>query len=149
VRTLVDADRAGSDIEELLRHIDVVVLPGSAALALGRSSGLGGSLASIGRETGAAAVVATLGGDGALVWCREREIHVPAWPVGGVDTTGAGDAFRGGFAASWLASAGSDPDVEVLVADANLVAGLNCRSVGAQAGLPRPVDVPARLWGPV
>jgi sugar/nucleoside kinase (ribokinase family) len=150
VRTLVDADRGGADITELLSAIDVVIVPGAVATALAGSSELGRAVASIGRETGASAVVATLGASGALAWCPQGEIHVPAHAgVKVVDTTGAGDAFRAGFAASWLASAGTDPDLESLVADAALVAGLSCRSLGAQAGLPGRGEVPGRLWGGV
>ena len=49
-------------------------------------------------EEGAGAVVATLGGLGALYCTPDREVHVPAYDAGAVvDTTGAGDAFNGAF----------------------------------------------------
>jgi sugar/nucleoside kinase (ribokinase family) len=150
VRTMVDVDRDGPDLARLLREIDVVILPGSLATALGGRVELGAALARIGRETGASAVIATVRAEGALAWCRGGEVRAPAFPVPSVvDTTGAGDAFRAGFAASWLSSAGTDPDVETLVADANLVAGLSCRGVGAQSALPTRNEVPGRLWGGV
>jgi ribokinase len=48
---------------------------------------------------GAGTAIVTLGEKGALLQSRERSLHVPAFPVAKVvDTTGAGDAFNGGFA---------------------------------------------------
>jgi ribokinase len=49
------------------------------------------------------AVVITLGADGALLFEHHRPPHgLPAHPVAAVDTTGAGDAFTGAFAARWV-----------------------------------------------
>ena len=48
---------------------------------------------------GVGAVVVTLGADGALYRDAARSVHVPAISAGPVvETTGAGDAFNGGFA---------------------------------------------------
>jgi sugar/nucleoside kinase (ribokinase family) len=149
VRTLIDVDRDGPGIRELLPLVDVVVIPEDLAATLAGTNETGRALAALGRETGAAAVVATLGAKGALGWCQGRELLAAAHPVPVVDTTGAGDAFRAGFAAGWLARAGVDPELGELLADANLVAGLNCRARGAQAGLPAQNEVPAHLRGGV
>lgn len=43
-------------------------------------------------------LVVTLGADGAAVWDDGEVIRIPALQVEAVDTTGAGDAFVGGFA---------------------------------------------------
>ena len=43
----------------------------------------------------------TLGGDGALIVTADAEEHVEAPKITVVDTIGAGDAFGGGFLASW------------------------------------------------
>lgn len=49
---------------------------------------------------GAKAVIITLGGQGCLFHDGTKAVHVPALSVGPVvETTGAGDAFNGGFAA--------------------------------------------------
>jgi sulfofructose kinase len=56
-----------------------------------------------------------------------------------VDSTGAGDAFRGAFAAGCLAM--PDGEVEDIFAYANAVAALNCRALGARGGLPTPAEV--------
>jgi len=50
-------------------------------------------------ERGVSAVVVTLGEVGALYVDKEQEIFQPAFPVNLIDTTAAGDAFCGAFAA--------------------------------------------------
>ena len=42
-------------------------------------------------------IVVTEGGDGCSVFCRDYSIHIPAYKVAVVDTTGAGDSFNGTF----------------------------------------------------
>ena len=43
-------------------------------------------------------LIITLGADGAMVWCEEEQILVPAMPEDMViDTTGAGDLFAAGY----------------------------------------------------
>lgn len=56
---------------------------------------------------GSGAVVIKMGAEGALVQQQgeTRPAHVPAVPVAALDTTGAGDAFCGGFAAHLAAGA--------------------------------------------
>jgi sugar/nucleoside kinase (ribokinase family) len=153
VRTIVDVDQAGPRIPDLLRSIDLVVVPEAVVEALSGTTGLGAGLAAIGRESGAGVVVATLGPDGALAWCQGHEVRAPGRIVEVMDTTGAGDAFRAGLAAAWLgrvsSSASLSPELEDLLADANLIASLNCRCPGAQAGLPTAAEVPAHLRGGV
>ena len=149
VATMVDVDYVWPGLHELLREVDIVVLPGSIAEVATGVSGVGAALAEIGRLSGAAAVVATLGPEGAIAWAGGQEIRVPAAAVDVVDTTGAGDAFRAGFAAGWLARAGTDPDLADLLTDASLVAGLACRGLGAQTSLPKALEVPAHLRGRV
>lgn len=55
-------------------------------------------------KRGAGAVVLTLGGRGVLLHEPTQSVHLPAFDVGPVlDTTGAGDAFVGGFSAALAA----------------------------------------------
>ena len=149
VATMVDVDYVWPGLDDLLNLIDVVVIPGSIAEAAGGAVGVGASLREIARRTGALAVVATLGSDGALAVARGQEVRAQSADIEVMDTTGAGDAFRAGFAAGWLGRAGTDPDVSELLAGANLVAGLACRGLGAQTSLPTALEVPAHLRGPV
>jgi len=148
-RTILDLDRPGERVSELLAFIDVIVLPEQVVPVLAGVPDLGLALRILARDTGAAAVVATMGPAGALAWCRDQEVRSPAVSGQVADTTGAGDAFRAGFAAFWLGQAGMDPELEDLLHAANLVASLNCRAVGAQEGLPYRDEVPEGLRGGV
>jgi sulfofructose kinase len=91
------------------------------------------------REFAAPIVCVTLGEEGSLARVGGREIRTRGFAVDCVDTTGAGDAFRGGFAAGCL----RDPqgDVDDVLAYANAVAALNCRALGARGGMPTAREV--------
>jgi sugar/nucleoside kinase (ribokinase family) len=54
---------------------------------------------------GRTCVAAKLGKNGAMTLDGEKAVHVPAYPVETVDTTGAGDSFNAGFLHRWLAGA--------------------------------------------
>jgi sugar/nucleoside kinase (ribokinase family) len=60
-----------------------------------------------------------------------------------VDTTGAGDAFRGAFAASWI-ELGDEADPAELMRRAAIAGALSCRAPGAQAALPTRVEL--KTW---
>ena len=78
------------------------------------------------------AVVVTLGERG-LIWRKGAESgRVPAFPVKAVDTTGAGDAFHGAFAAA-LASGQDWLDI---LRYASAVGALCCTKAGARPGIP-------------
>ncbi len=60
------------------------------------------------RQNGAGAALITLGENGVLFQNADQSVHVPAFNAGPVvETTGAGDAFNGGFAAAL--ARGADP----------------------------------------
>ena len=77
---------------------------------------------------GVGTVVVTLGGDGAMLVTRDRVAHVEAPVVTAVDTTGAGDAFIGCFAATLMATG----DVDAALARAVRYASLSVTRFGAQ-----------------
>lgn len=56
-------------------------------------------------ENGRTRVVAKLGQDGAMALDGDQVVHVPAYRVETVDTTGAGDSFNAGFLHRWLQGA--------------------------------------------
>lgn len=68
-------------------------------------------------------------------------VRQDAFQVDVTDTTGAGDAFHGGFA--WALSQGYDDVDSARVASA--VAALSCRELGARAGLPTKAELDAFL----
>jgi ribokinase len=93
------------------------------------------------RARGVATVVVTLGAEGALIVDDRGERRVPSLVVDPVDTTGAGDAFRGALAA--CLAAGDDIDAAVRWA---VVAGaLATTREGAVPSLPRRGDIEAAL----
>ena len=69
---------------------------------------------------------------------------VLVFTVAAVDTTGAGDCFRGGFIAGWLLE-GPGAGIEDVLRYANAVAALSCRSLGARNGVPSKAEVAALL----
>jgi len=139
IPTIVDVEKVRPGIGELLQNIDAIITAQEFPAALTGHEGLGRALEAIAREFGAPVVCATLGAEGSLAWCNGREIRTPAFPVDCVDSTGAGDAFRGAFAAGCLAFQGGD--IEEVLAYANAVSALNCRALGGRGGLPRPDEV--------
>jgi sugar/nucleoside kinase (ribokinase family) len=56
-------------------------------------------------KNGRTRVVAKLGLQGAMALDGDRLVHVPAYRVEAVDTTGAGDSFNAGFLHRWLEGA--------------------------------------------
>ncbi len=140
IPTLIDVEKVRPGIGDLLQHIDVIIAAESFPTALTGHDDLGRALRTIGREFDAAVVTATLGVNGSLSWSGGREIRTPPFAVDCVDTTGAGDVFRGGFAAGCLRF-GTDGDLEAVLAYANAAAALNCRALGAQSALPTAAEI--------
>jgi ribokinase len=100
--TLLNAAPAPEAIDrDLLTLADVLIVNEGEGRALSGCS----DPAQIGEallRQGPAAVVVTLGAEGAMLFERDRPpVRAPAPKVAVVDTTGAGDAFTGAFAARW------------------------------------------------
>jgi len=139
VPTIIDVEKVRPGIGDLLQNIDAIIAAEEFPTALTGHEHLGEALGLIGRESGASLVCVTLGPKGSLTWCNGREIVTPAYPVDCVDSTGAGDCFRGAFAAACLRM--PNGDVEDVLDYANAVAALNCRALGSRGGLPTPDEV--------
>lgn len=144
VPTIVDVEKVRPGIGELLQQIDIIITAQDFPCALTGYEELGRALASMADEFQAPLVCATLGEQGSLARCGGREIRTPAFQVDCVDSTGAGDVFRGAFAAACLRASGAD--VEEILEYANAAAALNCRALGARGGLPTPTEVDDLLW---
>jgi sulfofructose kinase len=140
VPTVIDVEKVRPGIGELLQQIDVLITAQDFPTALTGHEDIGRALDAMAAEYPSARLVcATLGEQGSLARCNGREIHTPAFRIDCVDTTGAGDAFRGAFAAGCLLM--PDGEVEDVLTYANAVAALNCRALGARGGLPTPDEV--------
>ena len=79
-------------------------------------------------KSGLRRVIITLGGNGALCATQHEVRYAPPHTVAPVDTTGAGDAFIGSFAA-FLAEGSSEATA---IARANVYAALSTLAVGTQ-----------------
>ena len=83
----------------------------------------------------------TLGARGALAYDGKRFYEAPGFHVDVLDTTGAGDAFHGGFLYGVLRKMGLEDTLRF----ANAVAAMNCTALGGRAALPRLSEVKAFL----
>jgi ribokinase len=91
---------------------------------------------------GALAAVITLGERGALFHARDRSVHVPSFAAGKVvETTGAGDAFVGGFAAAL--AGGADPLDAARFGSAT--AGISVTRPGTAPSMPHRAEIEALL----
>lgn len=93
-------------------------------------------------EMGVKTAIITLGAQGALYHGRDQSVVVPAFKAGPVvETTGAGDAFNGGFAAAL--SKGMAPIEAVRFGSA--VAGISVTRPGTAPSMPALSEVEALL----
>lgn len=99
-------------------------------------------------EGGAQNVIVTLGANGALIVNQEITKHIASFEVQVVDTTAAGDAFIGGFAAKLLESNGKllDAQEQALALQNAVRYGCACGALaatkfGAQPSLPTQEEV--------
>lgn len=91
---------------------------------------------------GVGAVVITLGGNGALYRDRQRSVHVPVISAGPVvETTGAGDAFNGGFAVALS----EGRDVVEAVRFGCATAGISVTRAGTAPAMPARSEIDALL----
>ena len=142
----------------MLAQVDILVPNESEFAALvNRAAGAGGAgieedvlitlptaeLQSLCRKLGPRLVLVTLGERGCLLSCPDRAVALPALAgVQAVDTTGAGDAFIGAFAAAYLEF---DGDAERAARFANTVAGLSIQRPGAAPAMPRRLEIDAAI----
>jgi sugar/nucleoside kinase (ribokinase family) len=137
IPVVIDLDNFYPGVEELLPLVDYLI---TSAEFPKRFLGIAEpeeALRALKRRYQNPFVAITLGDQGAIAYCHGVFIHSPAFRVPCRDTTGAGDAFRGGFIYGLL----NGLSVTETLRFANAVAGLNCRGVGARGGLPTLAEV--------
>jgi sulfofructose kinase len=136
--TVLDAGSLHYGTQELMGRVDYLVCSEKFACQYGGTS-VEQSLILLAER--APTVVITLGANG-LIWKRGRaEGFMPAFPVDAVDTTGAGDAFHGVFAACIAA----EISFEDALRHASAAGALCCTRMGARPGIPRQKAVAALL----
>ena len=144
IPTVLDIDNIYEGGAELLPLIDFLISSNTFPLRMTGESNLRIALKKLSEMTGSLFVAATLGRDGVLAYHRGEYIHSPAFAVDCRDTTGAGDAFHGGFIYGLLAGLSAEDTLRF----ANAVAGLKCRAIGARTALPSLDEVNSLLSGP-
>jgi ribokinase len=85
--------------------------------------------------------VVTLGSQGAMWVSPTSKAVIPSFKVKVVDTTGAGDAFNGGFAVAL----GEGMSLEEAIRFGNATAGLSVTKPGTAPSMPSRADVEALL----
>jgi sulfofructose kinase len=126
-----DLDRITERMPELVRSVTVPIFAEHLPRALTGEDDVERALRKLRCEHHGLLVV-TLGARGAVALDGDRLLHSPGFRVNAVDTTGAGDVFRGGFIHALLA--GRSPG-EIL-RFANAAAAVSCTRRGAMNGAP-------------
>ena len=129
-----DIDNVYEGLPELLPLIDIMI--GSKEFPR-RVTGIADereALMELHARFGCAIVGMTMGAAGAVVYCEGEFIESRGYiaPGGCRDTTGAGDAFHGGFLYGFL----TGEDLETSLRFANAVAAMKCSALGARTALP-------------
>jgi sugar/nucleoside kinase (ribokinase family) len=136
VASVLDVERADRDRIALARSVDFPIVSESFAVEISKTDRLAEDAArSLLEElvgAGARMAVITRGARGAIAFTRAGHLARPATPVDAVDTTGAGDVFRGAFA--WALLGGANASRALALAAA--AGALACRGAGAQGALP-------------
>ena len=123
----------------LLARVHVLFINEQEALLYSRRGSLARAMVHWRRAVNT--VIIKVGANGCHWIERERELHARAPRVRTVDTTGAGDAFNGGFLVARLR--GLPPAAALRLG--NRVGALSTRAAGGLDGLPASEDLPPRL----
>jgi sugar/nucleoside kinase (ribokinase family) len=133
-----DFDQIDSTTSELLAAVSVPILAESMPARLTGDTDPERALRAL-RRAEHQMICVTLGARGAMLLVGDRIHHAPAFNVTVVDSTGAGDVFRGGFIVAMLR--GDSPDQ--ILRFANAAAAIACTREGALDGVPTPDEISA------
>ncbi len=131
IPVVLDADRVTEAAIAIAREVDFPIV----SLGFAEEFSSDGSLETALRELcgpRTRMAVVTRGEHGSTALFEDRILETPAPRVVPVDTTGAGDVFRGTFAGSLLRGFGPRRSL----AEANAMAAESCRGLGSQGALP-------------
>jgi sugar/nucleoside kinase (ribokinase family) len=129
-----DIDNVYDGLPELLPLIDILIGSKDFPRRVTGITDERAALIELQKRHGCAVVGMTIGAEGAVVYCDGAFIESPGFaaPDGCRDTTGAGDAFHGGFLYGFL----TGEDIETSLRLANAVAAMKCSALGARTALP-------------
>ena len=138
---IFDAGNEKAGMEELLPYTDVLIASRGFGRDVGGSEDPEKAAAEFFSRGNLSAAAVTAGAEGAYFHTREGAFHQRAFAVKAVDTTGAGDAFHGGYAYAMAQGWPARKSAEFAAA----VAAMKCTKVGGRTGLPRLAEVEAFL----
>jgi len=133
-----DIERVGARTRELLSFVTIPIFAEHVLEALTGEKDFERGLRAV-KAAHHNMVCVTLGARGAMMLSGDRLYRVAGIPVDVVDSTGAGDVFRGAFIASLLRGDGPQD----ILRFANLAAALSCTRPGAIGGIPALAEIQA------
>jgi sulfofructose kinase len=131
-----DIDRLTPRTEELAATVTHAIFAQHVPTALTGIADTEAALRSL-RKTLDNVLVVTMGEHGASALDGDRFYHEPAFAVHAVDTTGAGDVFRGGFIYALV----NGQPMDQALRTANAAAAVSCTRLGALNGVPTLAEV--------
>ena len=131
IPVMSDIERVGDRTEALIASVTVPIFAEHALEPLTGERDFERALRVLWRRHDGMLCV-TLGARGAMLLDGDRLYHEPAFQAAVLDTTGAGDVFRGGFIAALLRG---DLPGDIL-RFANAAAAISCTRLGAINGVP-------------
>lgn len=126
-----DIDRITPRTEALVRAVTIPIFAEHVPAALTGESDFERALRKL-RRLNDGLMCVTLGPRGAVALDRDAFHHEPAFAVDAVDTTGAGDVFRGAFITALLRGERARDAIRF----ANAAAAISCTRLGAINGVP-------------
>jgi ribokinase len=121
----------------VVNESEAELLARDLSLSVGDARTAGAAIAKAAGTT----VIVTLGGEGAVAFSGTDAWTIGTLPITPVDTTAAGDAFVGAFAAAMEAGG----DLPTALHRASVAGGLACTIAGAQPSLPTRSAIESRL----
>ena len=126
-----DIDRLTPRTEELAAVVSHAIFAQHVPTALTGLTDIEAALRRL-RRTLDNVLVVTMGEQGSSALVGDRFFHEPAFLVHAVDTTGAGDVFRGGFIYALV----NGQPMDQALRTANAAAAVSCTRLGALNGVP-------------
>jgi len=131
-----DIDRVTDRTAELAAAVTHAIFAAHVPPRLTGTNDLEAALRALHEKNGNVVVV-TMGEHGAMAFDGERLHREPACAVHAVDTTGAGDVFRGGFIYALV----EQQPIDQALRTANAAAAVSCTRLGALNGVPSLTEV--------
>lgn len=126
----------GADLIKVLQQTDIVFCNWDGLKLAVENNDLESNAKQI-LELGVRLVVVTQGKNGAAAFSKNEAIHINAYPVPVVDSTGAGDCFHAAYIVGLL----ENWDKKHCLTFASAAAAISVQSMGARGGLPNRVQV--------